>query len=84
MKRILIVGAGRIGITIAANLLRSRGYAVTLADQRPPQRLPTGAAFLPLDARDPGQLERVCRGHEALISAAVFFLNADIALAARD
>jgi saccharopine dehydrogenase-like NADP-dependent oxidoreductase len=84
MKRILIVGAGRIGITIAANLVRSRGYAVTLADQRPPQRLPVGATFLKLDASDPAELAGACRGQAAVISAGPFFLNAGIARAARD
>jgi saccharopine dehydrogenase-like NADP-dependent oxidoreductase len=84
MKRILIIGAGRVGLTIAANLVRSRGYAVSLADQRPPQRLPVGAAFLPLDARDPAQLAAACRGQAAVVSAAPFFLNAEIARAARD
>jgi saccharopine dehydrogenase-like NADP-dependent oxidoreductase len=64
--------------------VRSRGYAVTLADQRPPQRLPVGAVFLALDARDPGQLARACRGQAAVISAAPFFLNAEIARAAHD
>ena len=83
MKRILIVGAGRIGVAIAAKLVRSRGYSVTLADQQPPQRLPVGAVFQPLDARDPGQLANACRGQAAVISAAPFFLNAEIARAAR-
>ncbi|HEX2115747.1 MAG TPA: saccharopine dehydrogenase C-terminal domain-containing protein [Alphaproteobacteria bacterium] len=84
MKRILIVGAGRIGTAIAANLVRSRGYAVMLADQSPPQRLPVGATFLTLDASDPAQLDSACRGQAAVISAAPFFLNAGIARAARD
>ena len=84
MKRVLIVGAGRVGTTIAANLVRSRGYAVTLADQRPPQRLPVGAAFEKLDAGDPAQLDTICRSQAAVISAAPFFVNAGIARAARD
>jgi saccharopine dehydrogenase-like NADP-dependent oxidoreductase len=84
MKRVLIVGAGRVGTTIAANLVRSLGYAVTLADKRPPHRLPVGAAFETLEAGDPEQLDAICRGQAAVISAAPFFLNAGIARAARD
>jgi saccharopine dehydrogenase-like NADP-dependent oxidoreductase len=84
MKRVLIIGAGRVGVTIAGNLIRSRTYAVTLADRRPPQRLPVGAAFEAVDASDPAQLDAVCRGHAAVISAAPFFVNAGIARAARD
>ena len=40
MKRILVIGAGRIGITIAAILARSGSYAVTLADQKRPRICP--------------------------------------------
>lgn len=83
MKRVLIVGAGRVGVTIAANLVRGRTYAVTLADQRPPQRLPVGAAFERLDAHDAAALDAACRGCAAVISAAPFFLNAEIARAAK-
>lgn len=84
MQRVLIVGAGRIGTTIAANLIRSRAYAVTLADLHAPQRLPVGVAFETLDADDATALGAVCRGKAAVISAAPFFLNAKIARAAKD
>jgi saccharopine dehydrogenase-like NADP-dependent oxidoreductase len=83
MKRVVIVGAGRVGTTIAANLVRSRAYAVTLADQRPPQRLPLGAAFETVDAHDAAALDALCRGNAAVISAAPYFLNAEIARAAK-
>jgi saccharopine dehydrogenase-like NADP-dependent oxidoreductase len=84
MHRVLIVGAGRVGTTIAANLVRSRAYAVTLADRQPPQRLPVGVAFEVVDAHDAAALDAVCRGKVAVISAAPFFVNAEIARAARD
>jgi saccharopine dehydrogenase-like NADP-dependent oxidoreductase len=82
MKRILIIGAGRIGIAIAAIL--SRSYSVTLADQKRPAQPPAGAKFLILDAAGSGQLGRMCAGYDAVVSAAPFFLNARIAQAARD
>jgi saccharopine dehydrogenase-like NADP-dependent oxidoreductase len=84
MKRVLVIGAGRIGNTVATMLARSRSYAVTLADQKPVARLPNWATFLTLDAADPEQLDRACHGQIAVISAAPFFLNAQIARAARN
>ena len=82
MKRVLIIGAGRIGIAIAAILGRSGSYAVTLADRKRPAHVPSGAKFRILDATDGAQLDRACDGHEAIVSAAPFFLNAQIARAA--
>lgn len=84
MKRVLVIGAGRIGVAAAAMLARSRSYAVTLADRKPAARLPGGVAFQRLDAADPAKLDLICRGHAAVLSAAPFFLNAEIARAARD
>jgi saccharopine dehydrogenase-like NADP-dependent oxidoreductase len=84
MKRILIIGAGRIGTAITAILARSGSYAATLADQKRPGHLPSGAKFLILNAADAGQLDRACAGQDAIVSAAPFFLNAQIARAARD
>jgi saccharopine dehydrogenase-like NADP-dependent oxidoreductase len=83
MKRVVIAGAGRVGTTIATSLIRSRAYAVALADQRPPQRLPVGAAFEKLDAHDAAGLDALFRGKTAVISAAPYFLNAEIARAAK-
>ncbi len=84
MKRVLVIGAGRIGVTAAAMLARSRSYTVVLADERSSARAPDGVDFHQLDAADPLQLAAACRGQAAVLSAAPFFLNAGIARAARD
>lgn len=84
MKRVLVIGAGRIGITVAAMLARSRSYRVTLADRKPVANMPSGVTFLALDAADPVRLAQACCDQVAVVSAAPFFLNAQIARAARD
>jgi len=86
MKSILVVGAGHIGVTIAALLQGSGDYAVTLADRSPEAlagaRL-AGVKTRALDVGDPPALRAAMQGLYAVISAAPFHLTVAIAEAAR-
>jgi saccharopine dehydrogenase-like NADP-dependent oxidoreductase len=83
MKQVLVIGAGRIGITVADLLAGSGAYAVTLADRRPPSRDIAGVRVLALDAGDEAALAAACAGQSAVIGTAPFYLNAGIAGAAK-
>jgi saccharopine dehydrogenase-like NADP-dependent oxidoreductase len=86
MKSILVVGAGHIGVTIAALLQASGDYAVTLADRSPQAlagtRLP-GVKTRVLDVADAATLRAAMQGLQAVVSAAPFHLTVAIAEAAR-
>jgi saccharopine dehydrogenase-like NADP-dependent oxidoreductase len=86
MKSILVVGAGHIGVTIAALLQASGDYAVTLAD-RSPEALAgariQGVRTRGLDVRDAAAVRGAMQGLYAVISAAPFHLTVAITEAAR-
>jgi saccharopine dehydrogenase-like NADP-dependent oxidoreductase len=87
MKKILVVGAGKIGQVVAALLAQAAGqprYRVVLAD-RDAAALPADAAFerLALDAADPRALAAALRGCFALLNAAPFQWAVPLAEAAR-
>ena len=82
MRKILILGAGKIGGAIVDMLAATGDYDVTIADQ--------DAGFLALvpaqkakreriDVSDTGALGRVIGGHQIVISALPFFLNPAVA-----
>ncbi|NMM09845.1 MAG: saccharopine dehydrogenase family protein [Polaromonas sp.] len=86
MKKILVMGAGKIGSTIA-NLLDSvEDYSVTLADSSQAALAKVKATSLvrlqPLDITDPAALRAALAGQFAVLSAAPFHLTAQIAGAA--
>lgn len=84
---IAIVGAGKIGETIAALLCDSGSYEVTLIDQDEDRlaRLARheGVRTRALDVADEVALGDALAGHLAVISAAPYFLTVPIARAAR-
>ncbi len=86
MKDIVIVGAGKIGSTIAAMLAETGDYRVTVVDRSAAQLggldLPAGVATCELDIAEPGALEAVLSGKFAVLSAAPFHLTTRIAEAA--
>jgi saccharopine dehydrogenase-like NADP-dependent oxidoreductase len=86
MKSILVVGAGHIGVTIAALLQASGDYPVTLAD-RSLEALAgakvSGVRARVLDVTDATALTAAMQGLYAVISAAPFHLTVAIAEAAR-
>jgi saccharopine dehydrogenase-like NADP-dependent oxidoreductase len=86
MKRIAIVGAGKIGQMIAAMLGQSGDYAIAMIDRSREQldRLPPGAKLekIALDVSDPAAVTEALRGRFAVLSAAPFQVTGKIAEAA--
>ncbi len=86
MKEIVVVGAGKIGSTIAAMLAQTGDYSVTVVDRSAQQLaaldLPSGVATRELDIAEPGALETVLANKFAVASAAPFHLTTRIAEAA--
>ncbi|MGD8375563.1 MAG: saccharopine dehydrogenase C-terminal domain-containing protein [Acidobacteriota bacterium] len=71
--RVIVLGAGRIGSTIALDLASRAGWDVCLADARPEalRRLSTVAPVRTLvaDLADPGAVARAVAGHDLAIGA---------------
>ena len=86
MKKIMVVGAGKIGSTIAALLGSAGDYAVTLADASQAALASLKASprveLLALDVSDPVALRAALAGQFAVLSAAPFHLTTAIAAAA--
>lgn len=82
MTRILILGAGKIGVTIAEMLAASGDYAVTLADSHAPAlvaRTPHGVTSAQIDVTDPFALVTLLDGQDVAVSALPYFLNLGVA-----
>jgi saccharopine dehydrogenase-like NADP-dependent oxidoreductase len=87
MKNVLVIGAGKIGSTVA-RLLRATGdYAVTIADNSAAALDAVARAGdakpLQLDLNDAAALEAAARHQFAVVSVAPFHLTARVATAAR-
>lgn len=85
MRRIVVLGAGKIGVAVSALLAGTGDYAVTLADsdaQALAQRAPEGVRTVTVDADDPFALRSLLSGHEVVAVALPFFLNVRVAEAA--
>ena len=86
MKKIMLVGAGNIGSTIAALLDAAGDYAVTVVDASPAAlaSVRTGARVQvqTLDVTQPAALRAALAGQFAVLSAAPFQLTTAIAEAA--
>lgn len=86
MKNIAILGAGKIGSTLAAQLDACGDYDVTLMDARPAAlseaRCGPSVKLQVLDIADAPVLETAIAGHYAVLTAAPFHLTARIAEAA--
>jgi saccharopine dehydrogenase-like NADP-dependent oxidoreductase len=87
MLRVLILGAGKIGRTVAKLLSRTGDYAVTVADSDPTalalveQKVPS-AARQRLDATDPRAVRQALGDHDLVLSALSFHHNPLVAEAA--
>ncbi len=87
MKDVVVIGAGKIGATVAQLLAATGDYQVTLADRSPEilasrdhgERIRTAAA----DVEDSSKLVDLLNGQFAVINAAPFHLTTRIAEAAR-
>jgi saccharopine dehydrogenase-like NADP-dependent oxidoreductase len=89
MKDIIVIGAGKIGATVAGMLAESGDYRVTIADRLQYQldqlHLDASVDRARFDAEDSAHLPALLRGKFAVLSAAPFHLTtriADAALAA--
>lgn len=86
MKKIMVVGAGKIGSTIAALLGASQDYAVTVVDASQAAlagiKASGGVQVKVLDVTDPVALRAALEGQFAVLSAAPFHLTTSIAEAA--
>ena len=80
MHNILVIGAGKIGSTIARLLDATGDYAVAVADSAAAQldRLTCGSRIerLVLDVTDPAALRLALAGRFAVLSAAPYHLTA--------
>jgi len=87
MNRVVVVGAGKIGSTIADLLAGTGDYQVLVADKSELalERLDAGAAIerRRLDIQAPDELAAALDGAFAVLSAAPYHLTPDIARAAR-
>ncbi len=86
MKKIMVVGAGKIGSTIAAMLGAAGDYEVTVVDASPAAlaSIKAGPRVQPqtLDVTNPVALRAALKGQFAVLSAAPFHLTTAIAEAA--
>ncbi|MBV16202.1 MAG: saccharopine dehydrogenase [Thalassospira sp.] len=83
MKKILILGAGKIGRIAAVMLNESGDYAVTLADANGDMlefcAQDNAATLVKVDVTDEAALTEVALGHDAILSTCPFYLNVAIA-----
>ena len=85
MRDVVIVGAGKIGATIADMLAASGSYRVAVVDRSPEALAEVrgpGVETLRLDLADEAGLARLLAGRFAVLSAAPFHLTAGVARAA--
>jgi saccharopine dehydrogenase-like NADP-dependent oxidoreductase len=87
MKEVAVIGAGKIGATIAGLLVSTGDYRVTLADRSPDvlSRLDEDERIRPVvvDVEDTSELSGLLNGQFAVLNAAPFHLTTRIAEAAR-
>src|SRR5947208_13806614 len=86
MQRVLLVGAGKIGGTIASFLSRGGGYDVLVADadESSLRRVAdaAGVETVKLSADDPAALHKAASGRNVVVSPTAFGPNPAIALVA--
>jgi len=87
MTHVLLLGAGKIGSMICHLLHATGEYTVTVADRDEAnlrQMAHDEASLRPLDVADPAALHAAMKGHDMVVSALPYYLNAAVAEAARD
>ncbi len=88
MIRVIVLGAGKIGTTLAEMLAESGSYRVTLADREAKEVSPQGiqgqgVQRTNVDVLDPFSLRSALSGHQVVVAALPFFLGTQVAEAAR-
>lgn len=83
MFRVCLIGAGKIGTSIAKFLHQSGDYDVTVVDKQPEALRKvaetTGINTVPLDSHDADAMTALFKQHQAVVSACAFTENIDIA-----
>ena len=86
MKKVMLLGAGKIGAVISEFLSSCGDYAITIADlnEENLQRMPThdNISTQVIDVTDQNALAQAMRGHFAVLSAMPYQVTRDVALAA--
>ena len=83
---VLVLGAGKVGATVADMLAEYHRLPVTLADHMPPRGVPDDGRLIErivLDAGDGAALAAALAGREVVINALPFHFAARVAAAAR-
>ena len=85
IRNVLVLGAGKVGGTVADMLADYHRLPVTLADREAPQRALDDRLVrrTVLDVEDGAALEAALAGHELLVNALPFHFAARVAAAAR-
>lgn len=86
MHRVVVLGAGKIGVAIATQLVGCGDYQVTLVDrdgEALARRKPDGARAVTAELDDPVTLRTVLAGHDTVAVALPFFHSVRVAEAAR-
>lgn len=86
-RKVLILGAGKIGGAIVDLLHAAKDYEITLADSNSQFLRQAGgkkAKQEKIDVSDKKALARIAKGQNAILSALPFFLNPAVAKAASD
>ena len=88
MRKVLLLGAGKIGRMIAKFLAASKDYDLLVGDADPQSlqriRMQTDVETVRIDAGDPSELATALAGREAVISALSYVNNPTVAQAALD
>ena len=85
MTRLTLFGAGKIGEAIIHLLGHTGDYQLRVVDSDPARLAPMreAAECLEADISRPGELERLVKGQDVVVSACPFYLTPAIATAAR-
>lgn len=82
LNKVLVLGAGKIGSTIADMLVALYGVQPTLADMQPPAHHDAPLRYQQLDVQDDAALAALLSQHHLVINALPFFCAARVATAA--
>ncbi|CAH2404597.1 saccharopine dehydrogenase family protein [Mesorhizobium escarrei] len=84
MASVLVVGAGKVGRRVAANLKNVGGHQVTVTDRVRSPYLGEDMMFRHVDASDLRALGEVMSEHDIVVSASPHYLNLGIARVAKE
>ena len=87
MSKVLVLGAGKIGATVADMLAEAGDYTVTLADgdaKALKARAPGNVRHKVVDVADAAALKKATAGQNVVVCALPFFLSVAVARAAKE